>query len=86
VKRGQMMAKNVFGQVMDGFVDMTPDERHEDTRRLDWLERTHHIICYQGSTGCFAGRWFCVDVEKESCADDTIRGAIDAAIKEVEDK
>jgi hypothetical protein len=71
----------------------------DDTRRLDWLEETHHVICYQRDGDWDSGYWFCVDREfeeyspeykgiikgwRERPEDEDLRTAIDAAIKEVE--
>ena len=54
----------------------------DDKERLDWLERTHHVICYD------SGEWFCAHrgddwkgwTDKPMA--DSPRGAIDAAIEE----
>jgi hypothetical protein len=58
-----------------------------DSQRIDWLEKTHHVIC-------FDDYWFCAwrgSTDNNGFWNwtnrpdsDTIRGAIDAAIKEVE--
>jgi hypothetical protein len=56
----------------------------DDTRRLDWLEKTHHVICFDD------GVWFCAWRGSKDNNDFwdwtnrpesiTVRGAIDAAI------
>ena len=53
-----------------------------DTERLDWLERTHHVICYD------SGEWFCAHRGEDGKGwtdrpmADSPRAAIDAAIEE----
>jgi hypothetical protein len=62
-----------------------------DSKRLDWLEKTHHVIWFDsGEWGCAwrgpeqpPGGWY--DWQEHGVAD-TIRGAIDAAIKTVEEE
>jgi hypothetical protein len=61
----------------------------DDTQRLDWLEKTHHVICFDQF-------WFCAWRGSKDNNDFwswvdrpwgvTIRDAIDAAIKEVEEE
>jgi hypothetical protein len=57
----------------------------DDTQRLDWLEKTHHVLCYDD------GEWFCAWRGKPPSFDwfdrpmgKTIREAIDMAAKTVE--
>lgn len=56
---------------------------NDDKERLDWLERTHHVICYD------SGEWFCAfrgeagDRWLDRPMADSPRGAIDAARGEV---
>ena len=55
------------------------DKACKDTKRLDWMERTLHVLCYDN------GDWFCASRKDPAKWIDgpmasTLRGAIDAAI------
>lgn len=54
-----------------------------DSERIDWLEETAHVLCCQGDWFC-AWRGECATYWLDRPTSDSVRGAIDMAVEDVE--